>query len=99
MGLILRSTKGSALTIDELDGNFLYLNSAPEITGSFIVISGSGDVLMSITGSNVSFPQISSSFYYADDTAAAAAGIPLGAMYLNWNGQPETSRYLTLRIV
>jgi len=99
MGLILRSTKGSALTIDELDGNFLYLNSAPEITGSFTVVSGSGAVLMSITGSNISFPQVSSSFYYVDDTAAAAAGIPLGGMYLNWDGTQETSRYLTVRVV
>ena len=99
MGLILRSTKGSALTIDELDGNFLYLTSAPAVTGSFAICSSPGQISMEITGSNVLFPQMSSSLYFVDDTAAAAGGIPLGGMYLNWDGAPNTSAFLTIRLV
>jgi hypothetical protein len=99
MGLILRSTKGSALTIDELDGNFLYLTSAPAVTGSFAVCSNPGQISMEITGSNVLFPKMSSSLYFTDDTTAAAGGVPLGGMYLNWDGAPNTSAFLTIRLV
>jgi len=47
--LTLRSQKGSALTIEELDGNFEYFTGSHAITGSLIVTGGitgsiSGDV-------------------------------------------------------
>jgi hypothetical protein len=47
--LTLRSQKGSALTIGELDGNFEYFTGSHAITGSLIVTGGitgsiSGDV-------------------------------------------------------
>jgi hypothetical protein len=100
MGLTLRSTKGSALTIQELDNNFIYLSTQPAITGSFAVAADStGAVTMNVTSSYVLLPQISASQYYNTDAAAAEAGVPLGAVYLWWDGQPATSRYLTIRVV
>ena len=100
MGLVLRSTKGSALTIEELDGNFTYLSSQPAITGSLTVAAdNTGQITMDVTGSNVVFPQISSSLYFQDDAGAAAGGVPLGGMYLQWDGNPVTTRYLTIRVV
>jgi hypothetical protein len=38
--LTLRSQKGSALTIEELDGNFEYFTGSHAITGSLIVTGG-----------------------------------------------------------
>lgn len=37
MALVYRSTKGSALTIEELDGNFQYFTGSHSITGSLVV--------------------------------------------------------------
>jgi len=100
MGLVLRSTKGSALTIEELDGNFTYLSSQPVITGSLTVAANAGgDVTMNITGSNVVFPQMTSSYFFADNAAAAAGGVPLGGMYLIWDANPSSTPILTIRVV
>lgn len=58
MGLTLRQTKGSALTIQELDANFEYFTGSHSVTGS-VAISGSQQIVGSveITGSlNVAGP-------------------------------------------
>ena len=39
MGLTYRSTKGSALTITELDNNFRYFTGSHAVTGSFVAQS------------------------------------------------------------
>ena len=54
MALIYRSTKGSALTIEELDGNFQYFTGSHSITGSQIV-SGSSTVIGTniVSGSSI----------------------------------------------
>jgi len=54
MPLIYRLTKGSPLTISELDGNFQYFTGSHAVTGSFIT-SGSLSVTGSsgISGSNI----------------------------------------------
>jgi hypothetical protein len=100
MGLVLRSTKGSALTIEELDGNFTYLSSQPAITGSLTVAAdNTGEVTMNVTGSNVLFPQLPTNLYFTNDVSASAAGVPVGGIYLWWDGNPSTTRYLTVRVV
>lgn len=100
MGLVLRSTKGSALTIEELDGNFTYLASQPAITGSLTVAAdNTGQITMDVTGSNVVFPQLRTNLYFTDDASAAAAGVPLGGIYLWWDGNPNTTRYITVRVI
>jgi hypothetical protein len=40
---------------------------------------------MKVSGSYIIQPQVSSSFNFANDTAAAAGGIPLGGLYRNGN--------------
>jgi hypothetical protein len=47
MALTYRGQKGSALTIEELDGNFQYFTGSHAVTGS-LIISGS----ISVTGSS-----------------------------------------------
>ena len=55
MALTYRQTKGSALTIEELDANFQYFTGSHAITGS-LVTSGSCQVIgnLTLTGSLVS---------------------------------------------
>jgi hypothetical protein len=60
MALIYRQTKGSALTIQELDGNFQHFTGSHSVTGSFttsgsLIVTGSSIFLGSsvITGSSV----------------------------------------------
>jgi len=53
MALTYRQTKGSALTIQELDANFEYFTGSHSVTGSFttsgsIVVTGSADITGSI---------------------------------------------------
>jgi hypothetical protein len=53
MALTYRQTKGSALTIQELDANFEYFTGSHSVTGSFttsgsIVVTGSVDITGSI---------------------------------------------------
>ena len=52
---------------------------AQQVTGSFLV-TGSANVDGFIT-----YPQVSASLDFADDTAAAAGGVPLGGLYRNGN--------------
>ena len=59
MALIYRQTKGSALTIQELDGNFQHFTGSQAVTGSFttsgsLIVTGSSIVLGSsvVTGSS-----------------------------------------------
>lgn len=83
MALTYRQTKGSALTIQELDANFQYFTGSHAVTGS-LVISGSltttGSV--SFSGSNITLPTLLQASY-ANDVEAAAGGIPVGGLYRN----------------
>lgn len=59
MALTYRQTKGSALTIQELDANFEYFTGSHAITGSFttsgsLIITGSTDISGLLTINNVS---------------------------------------------
>lgn len=106
--LTLRNIKGSALSYTELDNNFTNLSSSisslsgslntGSFTGSF---SGSGNFTGSFTGSisgslfingYSTFPFLSSSLNFANDTAASASGVPLGALY-------HTSGAIKIRLV
>jgi hypothetical protein len=57
----------------------------------FKVIGAGGSGIMNInnivqvSGSHTILPQVSSSLNFADDTAAAAGGVPLGGLYRNGN--------------
>jgi hypothetical protein len=83
MALTYRQTKGSALTIEELDANFQYFTGSQAVSGSFIV-SGSFAVTGSTSFSgSVVLPMVSQSLNFVDDAAAAAAGVPLGGLYRN----------------
>jgi hypothetical protein len=84
MALTYRQTKGSALTIQELDANFQYFTGSHSVTGS-LVVSGSFEVTgsTSITGS-FALPQLLL-FQCIDDATAAAAGVPVGGLYRNGN--------------
>lgn len=83
MALTYRQTKGSALTIEELDANFQYFTGSHAVTGSQI-ISGSLAITgsLSVSGSIV-LPMVSQSLNFANDTLAAAGGVPLGGLYRN----------------
>jgi hypothetical protein len=74
MALTYRQTKGSALTIQELDGNFEYFTGSHAVTGSLTV---SGSVTSSLTLFNV--PE------YIDQDAAVAAGLTAGMVFRNEN--------------
>jgi hypothetical protein len=83
MALTYRQTKGSALTIQELDANFQFFTGSHSITGS-LTISGS----LIVTGStsfsgSVILPMVSQSLNFANDTLASASGVPLGGLYRN----------------
>jgi hypothetical protein len=127
-GVTLRITKGSKLTITELDGNFSAITSSAEtatanvvsintrvsqsviafpnltttangaggaglitsgalfVTGAFSVsgsqtYSGSANFLGRVIASGSGNSVLGSN--YADDSAAAAGGIPIGGMYHN----------------
>ncbi len=74
MALTYRQTKGSALTIQELDANFEYFTGSHAITGSLTV---SGSVTSSLVLFNV--PE------YEDQVAATAAGLTAGMIFRNEN--------------
>ncbi len=85
MALTYRETKGSALTIEELDANFQYFTGSHAVTGS-LTVSGS----LIVTGSasysgSVILSTVSQSLNFVDDAAAAAAGVPLGGLYRSGN--------------
>ena len=83
MALTYRQTKGSALTIQELDDNFQHFTGSHSVTGS-LVVSGSFEVTGSTSFSgSVILPIVSQSLDFANDTAAAAGGVPLGGLYRN----------------
>lgn len=83
MALTYRQTKGSALTIEELDANFQYFTGSHAVTGS-LVVSGSLITTGSFSASgSMILPTVSQSLNFADDTAAAAGGVPLGGVYRN----------------
>jgi hypothetical protein len=83
MALTYRQTKGSALTIQELDANFQYFTGSHAVTGSQI-ISGSLEITgsLSISGSSINLPTFVLN-EYSGNAAAAAAGIPIGGLYRN----------------
>jgi hypothetical protein len=72
MALIYRQTKGSALTIAELDGNFQHFTGSHSVTGSLTV---SGSVTSSLILFNV--PE------YEDQNAAVIAGLTPGMIFRN----------------
>jgi hypothetical protein len=74
MALTYRQTKGSALTIEELDANFQYFTGSHAITGSLTL---SGSVTSSLTLLNV--PE------YTDQSEAVAAGLTTGMIFRNEN--------------
>jgi hypothetical protein len=55
------------------------------ITGSGTAGVLNANNIMRVSGSHVILPQVSSSLNFPDDTAAAAAGVPLGGLYRNGN--------------
>lgn len=77
MGLTYRSDLNRPLTNTEIDDNFRYFTGSHAITGSLTISSGSSSPLI--------LPIVSSSLNFADDTAAAAGGVPLGGIYRNGN--------------
>jgi hypothetical protein len=59
MALTYRQTKGSALTIQELDANFQYFTGSHDITGSLttsgsLIVTGSTNISGLVTITNVS---------------------------------------------
>ena len=73
MALTYRQTKGSALTIQELDANFEYFTGSHAITGSLTV---SGSTLPPLTLLNIpQFDELNS------NAAALAAGLTVGMIY------------------
>ena len=81
-GVVVTDVAGTASI--EISGGgsgagFPYTGSA-EITGS-LILTGS----FSQDQGDITFTQISASQNYADDTAAAAGGVPLGGLYRNGN--------------
>jgi hypothetical protein len=72
MALTYRQTKGSALTIQELDANFEYFTGSHAITGSLIVSSSTTSPLILF---NV--PE------YVDNDAALLAGLTEGMVFRN----------------
>ena len=85
MALTYRQTKGSALTIEELDANFAFftgshsiswsstlpviISGSLEVTGSFSVASGP----VIITGLSTTEPTVSGSLWLSGSTATGAS--------------------------
>jgi len=63
--------------------NFSGINGAPNATTASYAATAS--VLNPVTNSYVILTQVSASLNFADDTAAAAGGVPLGGLYRNGN--------------
>ena len=84
MGLTYRQTKGSALTIAELDGNFEYFTGSHAVTGSLIV-SGSIQTTgsLSVSGSGLSPLTLLNIPNYASNADAITAGLTIGMVYRN----------------
>jgi hypothetical protein len=61
--------------IDIVANSGVYVSGSTAITGSLIV-SGSTNINGIIT-----YPEVSASFNFADDTAASGGGVPLGGLY------------------
>ena len=61
--------------IDIVAESGVYVSGLTEITGSLLV-TGSANINGFIT-----YPQVSASFNFANDTAAAGGGVPLGGLY------------------
>ena len=85
MALTYRQTKGSALTIAELDANFEYFTGSHAITGS-LTVSGSIQTTgsISISGSGLSpliLPNIPVFNGLNSNADALAAGLTVGMVY------------------
>jgi len=68
--------------------NNVVVTGSLSISGSGVTITGNVTITgsLSISGSGASvviMPKVSQSLNFADDTAAAAAGVPLGGLYRN----------------
>jgi len=82
MALIYRQTKGSALTIAELDGNFQYFTGSHSVTGSLTVsgsIRTSGSI--SVSGSGLSPLTLLNIPQYDSNQDALDAGLTVGMVY------------------
>lgn len=77
MALTYRGQLNRPLTSAEIDANFAYFTGSYSVTGSITISSGSSSPLV--------LPVVSASLDFADDTAAAAGGVPLGGIYRNGN--------------
>lgn len=85
----LRITKGDQfgegiqLRASNLTEGFILENSFSDVSSSLFKIetSGSSTVLFDARNNGVILPIVSQSLDYADDTAAGAAGVPLGGVY------------------
>lgn len=65
---------------------FSGINGAPNATSaSYATTAATASYLNPITNSYVVLTQVSQSLNFADDTAAAAGGVPLGGIYRNGN--------------
>jgi hypothetical protein len=73
MALIYRQTKGSALTIQELDANFQHFTGSHAVTGSLTV---SGSTLSPLTLLNL--PEFEGA---NSNASASAAGLTVGMVY------------------
>jgi hypothetical protein len=83
MALVYRETKGSALTIAELDGNFQYFTGSHAITGSLIVSQAVTASSFSGTGSALKFSGLPTS----------SAGLSSGSLWVS-GSDGAGSKYL-----
>jgi hypothetical protein len=82
MALTYRQTKGSALTIQELDGNFEYFTGSHAVTGSLVSsgsIQATGSV--SVSGSGLSPLTLFNVPNFASNQEALDAGLIAGMIY------------------
>ena len=103
MALTYRSTKGSALTIAELDGNFQYFTGSHSVTGS-ITTSGSLIVSGSTTLSGSGLTNVGTFIQDGNTTISGSleitgsltlSGSLLVSGSLNFTGLPKTEPLVT----
>lgn len=87
----IQSTDANSLTITftspesgsaSIIGNLVYLSGSVAQSASYAITAS---YINPITNGYVVLTQVSRSLNFADDTAAAAAGVPLGGLYRNGN--------------
>ena len=83
--LILRQVKGSALTIEELDGNFEYFTGSYTNTGIITAVGFSGSFIGSVASASYATQALSSSYALTATSASYATNTndALTASYIN----------------